>query len=273
MAVRGWSRFREQQHLEHIDAASVDSTFSSNPQAREVFGTSSFTRRKRMSPADRRRQITVAAAKIIAAKGFWGMSLQDIADEIGITESALYHYISTKNDLLGMVIEELYDSSAADEYIYGNARGEDQDGHEFFYFPRFCLDNVLFNIKRPEMVKLFSILNAEALNPEHPAHLYFINRQQKFWRQISAMNWVLPEPYRTDINRFRHLWSLSMSAMDGLQLRWLADSSANLVEEWFAYSEELFPENVWEGFSDPSEYGSKDAACLLPKGLQSSKRP
>lgn len=53
-----------------------------------------------MDPQKRHRQILQAATKIIAAKGFWGMSLQDVADEIGITEAALYHYIASKNDLL-----------------------------------------------------------------------------------------------------------------------------------------------------------------------------
>lgn len=49
------------------------------------------------------------------------MSLQDVADEIGITEAALYHYIASKNDLLTMVINEAYDTPAADEYNASNA--------------------------------------------------------------------------------------------------------------------------------------------------------
>ena len=74
-----------------------------------------------MDPQKRHRQILQAATKIIAAKGFWGMSLQDVADEIGITEAALYHYIASKNDLLTMVINEAYDTPAADEYNASNA--------------------------------------------------------------------------------------------------------------------------------------------------------
>jgi AcrR family transcriptional regulator len=269
MAAANWEQFRGSRAQLDGDFVVADSTFSATPEARKIFAHDEHDRvvkaprRKRMSVEERRTQIVHAAAKVIATKGFWGMSLQDIADEIGITEAALYHYINTKNDLLGMIIEELYDSSEANTYIYGNAKATDFDGHEVFYFPRFCLDNVLFNIKRPEMVKLFSILNAEALSPEHPAHEYFINRHQKFWKQISAMHWMLPEPYRTDINRFHHLWTLSMSAMDGLQLRWLADSSADMTEEWLAFSEELFPDATWNGFTDPSEYDPSSRVCLV----------
>lgn len=267
MTVNSWNQFREGQGVSRGDASVAGSTFSSNPEVREIFTNSSFPRRKRMGPQERRQQIIRAAVKIIASKGFWGMSLQDVANEIGITESALYHYINTKNDLLGMIIEELYDSSAADEYIYGNARIADSDGHVLYCFPRFCLDTVMYNTKRPELVKLFSILNAEALNPEHPAHDYFINRQHKFWKQISSMNWVLPERYRHDINRLHHLWTLSMSAMDGLQLRWLADSSADLTEEWLAFSEVLFPSTLWKGFADPEEYDPAAQPCLVEYGL------
>lgn len=273
MSATSWGQYQERMRSSRGTSV-VASTFSSSPEVRDVFTTSSFTRRKRMSPQERRKQIIQAAAKVIASKGFWGMSLQDVADEIGITESALYHYINTKDDLLSMIIEELYDSSAADDYIYGNAKVEDYDGHSLYCFPRFCLNNVLYNTQRPELVKLFSMLNAESLNPKHPGHSYFINRQQKFWKQISAMNWMLPEPYRRDDNRFHHLWTLSMSAMDGLQLRWLADSSADLVEEWFAFCEVLFPEDLWEGFADPEEYDPASQRCLLGSGrLQQSAPP
>ncbi|WP_430492528.1 TetR/AcrR family transcriptional regulator [Bifidobacterium catenulatum] len=44
------------------------------------------------------------------------MSLQDISNELGITEAALYHYISSKDDLLNMVLSECYDTPDADEY-------------------------------------------------------------------------------------------------------------------------------------------------------------
>ena len=38
------------------------------------------------------------------------------------------------------------------------------------------------------MVKLFSILNGEALSPSHPAHRYFIGRNQMFWQTIKSLD-------------------------------------------------------------------------------------
>lgn len=67
------------------------------------------------------------------------MSLQDIADEIGITEAALYHYISSKDDLLNMVLSECYDTPDTDEYNAVTAAVTDNDGHRVYFYPRFTV--------------------------------------------------------------------------------------------------------------------------------------
>ncbi len=262
--VEDWNQYRAGRKVTGSGPMG-GSTFSENPRARQVFTGKGFTRRKRMTADERRDQIVKAAVKVIAAKGFWGMSLQDVADQVGITEAALYHYIDSKNDLFSMVMEQAYDSPEADEFIYKTCTGTDADGHDLLFFPRFCANNVIFNARRPEMVKLFSILNGEALSPSHPAHRYFIGRNQKFWQTIKSLNWCLPRGY--DLDRFHHMWMLCMSAMDGLQYRWLADGSADLVAEWLAFSDELFPQEKWHGFMDPSDIDPDSEVCLASYGL------
>lgn len=157
------------------------------------------------------------------------MSLQDVADEIGITEAALYHYIASKNDLLTMVINEAYDTPAADEYNASNATISDCCGHRVCFYPRYCLNIVLYNLQRPQMVQLFSMLYGEALNPKHPAHDFFIGHHRRNWELVRSMKWVLPPGYTEE--RLHHVFTLAMAAMDGLQYHWLADSSVNLLEE------------------------------------------
>lgn len=71
---------------------------------RDTTSAKRFEKRKRMTQEERHLQILRAASKILAVKGYWGMSLQDISDEIGISEAALYHYIASKEDLLAMVL-------------------------------------------------------------------------------------------------------------------------------------------------------------------------
>lgn len=265
MTLAAWARFLDDQ-----DSWPKASQVAPGTSARDATSGTTFTKRKRMSQEERRLQIVRAAVKVIATKGFWGMSLQDIADEIGITEAALYHYISSKNDLLYMVLDEGYDTPDADEYNAVTAGVTDADGHRVYYYPRYCLNIVLYNIQRPEMVQLFSMLNGEALNPTHPAHDFFIGRHQRYWQLTRSMNWVLPDGY--DEERFYHLYTLAMSAMDGLQYRWLANRSSNLLEEWMRFSDELFPPERWTGYTDPSEYDPDVDGCLLPRTLQGRER-
>jgi AcrR family transcriptional regulator len=237
------------------------------PEARDVTNNLKIRRRRRMNPQERSSQLVAAAVKVITNEGFSGFTLQAVADEAGISEPALFHYVHTKNDLLSMIISQAYDSPEADDYIYNSCKVTDYDGHELFCFPRFCVNNIIFNLRRPELVKLFSMLNGDALAPNHPAHAYFISRHQKYWNQISNMNWMLPKDY--DLVKFYTLWELAMSAMDGLQLRWLSDGRMDMLQEWFNFSETLFGDEKWKGFLDPTEYSQKSQQCLLPTGILS----
>ncbi|WP_084797205.1 TetR/AcrR family transcriptional regulator [Alloscardovia sp. HMSC034E08] len=243
MYFEPWEQFRQSHVL----------SFDGESQARKLV-LSEATHKKRMTADERREQIAQSAARIIAQKGFWGMSLRDIAEDLNITEALIYYYVDSKDDLLRLVIKKIYDSQAMDNFNYSNALACDTDGGEHCYFPRFTLNIVLTNCERTMLVKLFTILYAESLDPQHPAHDYFINRHRRFWSIVSEINWMLPEPYASDRERFYELWSLAMSVMGGLQLRWLADDSMNLVNEWMEFCAELFPLDVWEGYIDPVEF-------------------
>ena len=52
------------------------------------------------SSGDRRRVVIHKAAELFEARGFHGTSMQDVADSVGITKAALYHYVNSKEDLL-----------------------------------------------------------------------------------------------------------------------------------------------------------------------------
>ncbi len=59
-------------------------------------------------------QILEAATELFAARGFSGTSLQDIAEATGLTRPALYHYFSSKEDLLSRLVSEVTVGPAAD---------------------------------------------------------------------------------------------------------------------------------------------------------------
>ncbi len=52
------------------------------------------------------------ATRLFAERGFAGTSFQDIADAVGLTRPALYHYVSSKDELLAKLVAEITQDAA-----------------------------------------------------------------------------------------------------------------------------------------------------------------
>lgn len=72
-----------------------------------------------------RERILAAAAELFARRGFASASLQDVADQLGITKAALYYHFESKDDILLTVLRPYFD--AAEEFL--NRHSADQDPH------------------------------------------------------------------------------------------------------------------------------------------------
>ena len=57
-------------------------------------------------PEERKREIIAAAGKLIGEKGYYGTSLKDIADAIGMSQPGLLHYIGNKERLLSLLVTD-----------------------------------------------------------------------------------------------------------------------------------------------------------------------
>src|SRR5688500_10971580 len=64
----------------------------------------------KVSEQDRRAEIYNAAEKIICEKGFDAMTMNDIAQAVGMTKAGIYHYINGKKDMLYAVMSYGMDS-------------------------------------------------------------------------------------------------------------------------------------------------------------------
>ena len=73
--------------------------------------------RKRLSRAERERQILAVAEEVFATRGYQAASMDDIADRVGLSKPMLYEYFGSKDGLLLACLErakrELLDSTAA----------------------------------------------------------------------------------------------------------------------------------------------------------------
>lgn len=59
-------------------------------------------------------EIFEKATRLFAERGFAGTSLQDVADEMGISRSALYYYVKSKDELLAKLVTEITEGPAAE---------------------------------------------------------------------------------------------------------------------------------------------------------------
>lgn len=56
--------------------------------------------------SNKQAEIRKAAIHLFQQKGYHATSMQDIADAVGLQKGSLYYYISSKDDLLVMIIQE-----------------------------------------------------------------------------------------------------------------------------------------------------------------------
>lgn len=73
-----------------------------NPSATAEPNQRSNTRRSLVT-----REMLDQATRLFASQGYETTTLQDVADALGVSRSGLYHYVSRKEDLLGMLVEQM----------------------------------------------------------------------------------------------------------------------------------------------------------------------
>ncbi len=198
----------------------------------------------RLPAAERLRQITAISSTLIAECGFWGLSLQDVADRCGLTVPGVLRHVGSKTGLLVAVLahRDLEDARSLREQL-GVGENEVPDewsegGPEGVDLRQLCLATMRRNAEQPEIVRLFAVLEVESLTPSHPAHDYFAKRQ----RQALA---AFTDLARSTTDHPETLARQIMAMMDGLQIQWLrAPETVDLVRDWESAAALLFDEPV-----------------------------
>ena len=131
-------------------------------------------KRVRKSPEERKREIIAAAGRLIGEKGYYGTSLKDIADAIGMSQPGLLHYIGNKERLLSLLVTDSYDQQGTPaDFAKSGLPGSDSDGMLFPAYLRFL---VRYNAQRRSLLQLYMVLETESFNADHPLHEYFENQ-------------------------------------------------------------------------------------------------
>jgi AcrR family transcriptional regulator len=194
------------------------------PSAR---GRSHESRSARLPRAERRQQIIEEATRIIGQRGYYGFSMQELADSCGLTVAGLLHHVGSKEALLVSLLQarDQRDRDALGEWA--RLYREEETHHPAIGNAADLLRRIVIrNSTQPELVRLYSMLRAESLYPGHPAYEYFKARDEQvlhgFTRLFNGLN--------------DHPGSMArqlLALMSGLEEQWLHDpGTMDLVQEW-----------------------------------------
>jgi AcrR family transcriptional regulator len=185
-------------------------------------------RRRLQDPEVRRAEILDEAIRIVGERGYHGFAVLELAQRCGLTNGGLLYHFGSKEQLLLAVLEE-HDRRLTGDMIATlgpELRTAKREGA-----PLTAVFEVLRSIVQrasaiPELTRLYAVLQAEALDPSHPAHDYFVAREALTLGGFEA----LVGPHVDDPRAVaRQLHAL----MDGLGLQWLrAGSGFDLVAAW-----------------------------------------
>jgi AcrR family transcriptional regulator len=169
-----------------------------------------------------REKILRGALEYFGQKGYWGSSMRDIADHVGMSQASMRHYFGTKTELLTAVLEErdLSSSEAAGrtEVVTGSHLGG-------------MVQIVADNAQQPNIARLFTILSAEATSENHPAHEFFRARYERVAGEVHDMLKGAMDhgEISADVN-LEQAARVVLATMAGLQLQWLLDPTVNMPD-------------------------------------------
>ncbi len=161
----------------------------------------------------RREEIIAAATRIFARQGYQGAAFAAVAEEAGLSLPGLLHYFPRKVDLMLAVLDARdRDVGAIITDFDGNWRG----------FLAALRKVVAYNASQSQLVAAFSILNAESLAENHPAHALFRERSARVHRRFvdvlraGQAAGELKRDFDAD-----EIAAELFALMDGLQIWWL----------------------------------------------------
>jgi AcrR family transcriptional regulator len=131
------------------------------------------------APADKRRVILDAAVRVFARQGFHTCRVADIADEARVAYGLVYHYFSSKEEILDTLFLERWDVML--EAISEADAQQPSPREKLYAIAAFIVDSYRYD---PELMKVIIVEVTRAANTFGRTHLAKI---QEAYQQITAI--------------------------------------------------------------------------------------
>lgn len=188
----------------------------------------STRKRLRENPQVRRSQIVDEAIRIVGEFGYYGFTVQALAERCDLSNAGLLHYFGSKDSLLLALLDEI---ERREEEAIAPLLATLEDRPPIAGNKQARLLQVMEAMaaraaQAPEQTRFLAVLQAEALEPTHPAHDWFAQRDA----ETIALLLRLIDPATAKPHAMtRYL----ISILRGLTGQWLRDRDGfDLVQEF-----------------------------------------
>jgi len=177
---------------------------------------------RRLNPDARRAEIIQTATELISSEGYRALSLREVARRCGMSAPGLMHYFADMPSLLHAVLAHRDEVDIAE--IIGQQPGsatlDDVVEAAFEYYQR-----------AGETTLRFDALEAEAVDPTHPAHAYYLERDERSFAQMRPV-------IEREFEEPEQVLAVLRVVFDGIRFRRLRNPEhVNLLQEWLRVRE------------------------------------
>ena len=166
-----------------------------------------------------RERILAAASELFADRGFHATPMTAVAEASGLSQTGLLHHFPSKDDLLA---EVLHQRDLRDLAMFATARDHAPRGWEVW---EDMTTLVRINSEREALVRLFTSLAGEAVDPDHPGHAWLGEHHASAVETLArALRDAVEDGTARDGIPAESLARQAVALMDGLQLQWLMRS-------------------------------------------------
>ena len=193
--------------------------------------------RTREDPELRRAKILDEGIRVIGERGYYGFTVQDMAQRCGLSNGGLLHHFPSKDHLLLAVLAEIQTRETAIWAPLVEAAARGPRGESAKAAVRELLLTMLAHASAdPQISRFLAELTLESLDPAHPAHEWGRAREAV----ILDLFVTLIGPY---VDAPLSTARLLLSVIDGLALQWLrANHAFDILAEWDRALAKLAPE-------------------------------
>jgi AcrR family transcriptional regulator len=193
--------------------------------------------RNRQDAADRKAQIIDQALRIMGEFGYYGFTIQGLAERCGISNAGLLHYFGSKDKLLLALLDEI--EGRIELRIAPLVASATQDAlspeRGYTAIVELLRAMALHYLEDAALTRFVAALQMESINPAHPAHGWFGDRENEtieLFTRLAAPSTLEP------VSVARRLYAM----LQGLGQHWLrSDGAFDLVGEWEKAVEVILP--------------------------------